>query len=81
MGGRRAPRECKVQYARDYRAVTWEARNTRKDTFCYILTFCPLSLNSLRNEGCVTVSLECPLFLAKDKLRREATGLQRADLH
>lgn len=31
MGGRRAPRECKVQYARDYRAVTWEARNTRKD--------------------------------------------------
>ena len=25
MGGRRAPRECKVQYARDYKAVTLKA--------------------------------------------------------
>ena len=31
MGGRRAPRECKVQYARDYKAVTLKAFSIHDD--------------------------------------------------
>ena len=61
MGGRYSARECKLQYARDYKAVPLFADS-----------FWGVGLSWVVKE-----QVQCALHAAKDKMRKQASGQNR----